>query len=49
MKSFIALLFLLVPTTIFGLAPTTQPEIDWKPYSEDVFAQAKQQHKLITP
>jgi uncharacterized protein YyaL (SSP411 family) len=32
---------------LIGAAPATQPEINWVPYSADVFAQAKKEHKLI--
>jgi uncharacterized protein YyaL (SSP411 family) len=43
-KSIALMLSLLV---VLGATPATQPAIDWKPYSDDVFAQAKREHKLV--
>ena len=42
MKIFCSLLFILLIAV-----PASASDIDWKPYSDDVFAQARRDHKLV--
>jgi len=41
------LILALILVAVAHASPATQPAIDWKPYSEDIFAQAKRDHKLV--
>jgi uncharacterized protein YyaL (SSP411 family) len=42
-NAFVAIFTLL----LVSAGPATQPAINWQPYSDQVFAQAKKQHKLV--